>query len=94
MAADEVAEEMRFETAHTACAAYLVYCGLQMDEVIWEGYTCSFLFENTKELQEEFRKFVAGEARVEPQQYSNTFGQVTRQMREHPSNPRKSPRRR
>lgn len=90
MSAEELAEETRFETSHTACAAYLVYSGLDIDEILWEDFTCSFLFENTDRLKAELLKFVSGEARVEPQGYSNTFGQVTRRMREHPDNPRKN----
>jgi len=88
MTAEDLVEEERFETSHTACAVFLVYCGFEA-EVEWEGDTCFFFFKNTSELQAEFARFISGQARVEPQQYSNTFGQVTRRMRAHPDNPRR-----
>lgn len=89
MTAEDLVEEHRFETSHTACATYLVYCGLDLLEMLWEGWTCTFFFANTPSLQEEFARFVSGQARVEPQQYSNTYGVLTRRMREHPDNPRR-----
>lgn len=89
MTAEDLMEEDRFETSHTTCAVYLVYSGFEA-EVQWEGPTCYFFFQNTSELQAEVLKFVSGQARVEPSQYSNTFGEVTRRMREHPRNPRRT----
>jgi hypothetical protein len=89
MPVEDLVEEERFETSHTACAAYLLYCGLDIVDLVWEDFTCTFFFDNTASLQEHFAAFVRGQARVEPQQYSNTFGQVTRRMREHPDNPRR-----
>jgi hypothetical protein len=80
MAVDELEEETRFETGLTALAVYLVYSGCDIDEIEWRDELCFFLFENTPQLQGEMTKFVSGQARVEPQQYSNTFGQVTKRM--------------
>lgn len=77
-----VEEETRFETSMTVLAVWLVYEGLEVEELLWENGTCTFFFENTKQLQEKLIKFASGKARVEPQSFSNCFGQITRRMRQ------------
>lgn len=76
----DLVEENRYETNQTVVAAYFVYMGLELDDVVWENGVCVFFFENTKELQQELRKFVSSEARVEPQAFNNTFVQVRNRM--------------
>lgn len=72
----------RFETSQSNVAAFLVFCGHEIVESIWENETCTFFFEHTEELSEDFGAYCRGEASVEPVSFSTCYGQIMRLVKE------------
>lgn len=77
-----VVSNLRFETNQTAVAAYLVFCGHEVVDSLWEGESCTFFFDHTEDLSEAFAQYVSGQASVEPVQYSTCYGQVMKIVKE------------
>ncbi len=71
-----------FETSQTVCAAYLVYQGHEVVRAVWENRTCTFFFEQTEELAQDFGDFIRNKALVEPVAFSNAFGQCSAMVRD------------
>lgn len=76
----ELVEENRFETSQNVVAAYFVYNGLEIDELLWSNGVCTFFFKNTPDLQKLLTDFVSNKARVEPQAFNNAFVEVRSRM--------------
>jgi hypothetical protein len=73
-------EEVRFETSQNVVAAFFVYNGLEIDELLWANGVCTFFFQNTPELRQLLTDFVSNKARVEPQAFNNAFVEVRSRM--------------
>lgn len=80
MTMTDVVEDDRFETDQTPIASFLIYSGLEVDDMAWEGGVCTFFFIQTEQLSDLLLKFVSGKALVEPNQYSRVLGQVRRKV--------------
>lgn len=73
--------EEDFETSQTVCAAFLVYSGHEVKSTVWENGTCTFFFDQSEELAEDFGTFIRNKALVEPVAFSNAFGQCSTLVR-------------
>lgn len=75
-------ESEDFETNQTVVAAFLVHCGHEITDTVWEDGMCTFFFDHTDDLTRDFAAFVQGKARVEPASFNNTFGQVMKRLKD------------
>jgi hypothetical protein len=74
--------ELRFETTQSSVAAYLVFCGHEVVESLWENETCTFFFDHTEDLTAAFALYNQGQASVEPIGYSTAYGQIMKLVKE------------
>lgn len=77
-----VEEDERFETNQSNVAAFLVFCGHDIVEALWENESCTFLFDQNEDLARDFAEYVQGKARVEPVGFSTSYGQVMKIVKE------------
>jgi len=83
-----------WDTTTTHLAAYLVYCGHQLEEVEWDedagpGGTGKFVFEKNLKLLEDVAREASNRARVDPGKFSRCYGQVRNVMLDARANARR-----
>jgi hypothetical protein len=69
-----------FDTTEIICASWLALRLNTLPRFDWSGPQCYFVFDKTKELEEELATFMTGEAIENVREYHNQFVKVRQGM--------------